>query len=95
MPEVLCRASVTVTQNMSLGATNWPGSPIVSTVVNPSSESTAKSFNGGPGGNTNFCQTFTVTATNFLLDRIAHLRQWRVDGATRAIWCRRFIEWEI
>src|SRR5881394_1363402 len=66
-----CIAGVTVIQNSSPGATSWPGSPLVSTVSNPSIEATvAESFNGG-GGNTNLSQTFTITTTNYTLQSIS------------------------
>jgi glucuronoarabinoxylan endo-1,4-beta-xylanase len=65
------RAGVTVTQNVSPGATSWPGSPLLSTVSNPASQATTgESFNGGTGGNTNISQTFTVTTTNYILQTI-------------------------
>jgi hypothetical protein len=63
------RGGVTVTENVAPGATSWPGSPIISTVVNPSSASVIESFNGG-GGNTNLSETFTVMAGNFTLQTI-------------------------
>lgn len=64
-------AGVTVTQNVSPGATSWPGSPILSTVSNPSSQATiGESFNGGIGGNTNLSETFTITTTNYTLQTI-------------------------
>ena len=56
-----CFAGVVVVQNVSPGATTWPGSPTISTFANPSSATTAESFNGG-GGNTNLSQTFTVSS---------------------------------
>ncbi len=63
-------AGVTVTQNVSPGATSWPGSPILSTMANPSASATVgESFNGG-GGNTNLSETFTITTTNYLLQTI-------------------------
>ena len=59
------RAGVTVTQNVSPGATSWPGSPILATVSNPASQATTgESFNGGTGGNTNISQTFTILAND-------------------------------
>jgi uncharacterized repeat protein (TIGR03803 family) len=58
-------AGVVVNQNVSPGATSWPGSPIVTTVANPSSASVVESFNGG-GGNTNLSQTFTVMSDSVL-----------------------------
>jgi hypothetical protein len=65
-----CFAGVVVTQNVSPGATSWPGSPVVTTLSNPSSASTPESFNGG-SGNTNISQTFTVTGGNFTLQTIS------------------------
>jgi len=57
-----CRAGVVVNQNVSPGATSWPGSPTISTMANPSATATViESFNDG-GGNTNLSQTFTVTS---------------------------------
>src|SRR6185503_19343938 len=47
-----CLAGGVVVQNVSPGATTWPGTPAVSTFANPSSATVAESFNGG-GGNTN------------------------------------------
>ncbi len=56
-----CAAGVVVVQNVSPGATTWPGTPIISTFASPSSATTGESFNGG-GGNTNLSQTFTVSS---------------------------------
>ncbi len=67
----LCEAGVTVTENVSPGATSWPGSPLISTVTNPAGQtSVAESFNGG-GGNTNLSQTFTVAGTNVTLQTLS------------------------
>jgi uncharacterized repeat protein (TIGR03803 family) len=64
-------AGVVVTQNVSSGATNWPGSPIIQTVTNPASQtSVSESFNGG-GGCTNYAETFTITTTNYTLQTIS------------------------
>lgn len=61
----VARAGVTVTQNVSPGATGWPGSPVISTLSNPSGTATVgESFNSS---NTNLAQTFTVTTTNYVL----------------------------
>jgi glucuronoarabinoxylan endo-1,4-beta-xylanase len=60
---------VNVVQNVSPGATSWPGSPIISTVADPASDTVAEGFNGG-GGNTNLSETFTVTTTNYVLQTI-------------------------
>jgi hypothetical protein len=64
-----CSAAVIVTENVSPGATSWPGSPILNTVANPSTASVGEGFNGG-GGNTNLGQTFTITTSNYLLQTI-------------------------
>lgn len=64
-------AGVTVKQNVSPGATSWPGAPIITTLANPSGASVVESFNGGTGGNTNLSQTFTITATNYTLQSIS------------------------
>ena len=57
-------AGVTVTQNVGLGATSWPATPIVSTVGNPSAQATVgENFTGG-GGATSYGQTFTVPPGN-------------------------------
>ena len=64
-------AGVTVTQNVSPGATNWPGSPILQTVVNPSSQATVGESFTGVGGCTNYCETFTITATDYTLQTIS------------------------
>ncbi len=61
------RAGVTVLQNVSPGATNWPGSPLISTPANPSTATTGESFNSS---NTNISQTFTITTTNYTLQTI-------------------------
>ena len=64
----LAFAGVTVTQNVSPGATAWPGAPIVSTVTNPSAQLTVgESF----GGATSYTETFTISAANaYTLQRI-------------------------
>jgi glucuronoarabinoxylan endo-1,4-beta-xylanase len=64
------RAGVVVTQNISPGATSWPGSPIVSTMANPAGSATVGENFAGGGGNTNISQTFTITTTNYLLQTI-------------------------
>jgi glucuronoarabinoxylan endo-1,4-beta-xylanase len=54
-------AGVVVTENVSPGATSWPGSPIISTVTNPAVQAvTPESFNS-IGGCTNYAETFTMT----------------------------------
>jgi glucuronoarabinoxylan endo-1,4-beta-xylanase len=60
-------AGVYVSQNLSPGATVWPGTPLISTMANPAGQATvAESFNGG-GGNTNLSQTFTIAGTDYTL----------------------------
>ena len=55
-------AGVTVTQNAGPGATNWPGSPILSTAANPASAFTiAEGF--GATATDNYAQTFTIAGT--------------------------------
>ncbi len=71
MSAAACFGGVIVTQNVSPGATSWPGTPMVSTLSNPSSASVGESFNGGTGGNTNLSQTFTVAGGNFTLQTIS------------------------
>jgi glucuronoarabinoxylan endo-1,4-beta-xylanase len=64
-------AGVMVTQNVSPGATTWPGSPIITSVTNPASQtSVGESFNA-VGGCTNYCQTFTITTTNYTLQTVS------------------------
>ncbi len=64
-------AGVTVAQNVSVGATAWPGSPIISTVSDPSSQATVSEEFGGPStANTNLSETFTIITTNFTLQTI-------------------------
>jgi len=65
-----CFAGVIVNENVSPGATSWPGSPMAISVTNPASSSVIESFNGG-GGCTNYTETFTVTTTNWVLDKIS------------------------
>jgi hypothetical protein len=68
---VLSNAGVIVTQNVAPGATSWSGSPIIQTVTNPASQtSVGESFNA-VGGCTNYCQTFTITTTNYTLQTIS------------------------
>jgi uncharacterized repeat protein (TIGR03803 family) len=68
---VTCSAGVVVSQNVSPGATSWPGSPIITSVTNPASQtSVGESFNG-VGGCTNYCETFTITTTNYTLQTIS------------------------
>jgi glucuronoarabinoxylan endo-1,4-beta-xylanase len=71
LPAWHCGAGVTVIENVSPGATNWPGSPLLSTLSNPASQATVgESFNGGTG-NTNLSQTFTISGTtNYTLQTI-------------------------
>jgi O-glycosyl hydrolase len=51
-------AGVTVTQNVGPGATNWPATPIVSTLSNPSAQATVGESFGG--GSNSYGQTFTI-----------------------------------
>ncbi|MGC3957757.1 MAG: hypothetical protein QM813_07350 [Verrucomicrobiota bacterium] len=62
-------AGLTVTQNVSAGATNWPGTPLTTTVTNPAVQATVGELFTSGGGNTNHSQTFSVP-TNCLLMRI-------------------------
>ena len=63
-------AGVVVLQNVSPGATSWPGTPIISTMVNPSSANVLQTFTNGTAGNTNIAQTFTLPTTNYVLQSI-------------------------
>ena len=64
-------AGVTVAQNVSVGATTWPGSPLISTVSDPLSQATVSEEFGGPStANTNLSETFTITTTNYTLQTI-------------------------
>jgi uncharacterized repeat protein (TIGR03803 family) len=65
-----CPAGVIVKQNVSPGATNWPGLPTISTLANPATASVSESFNGA-GGNTNLSQTFKVVSGDFTLQAIS------------------------
>ena len=66
-----CFAGVVVSENVSPGATGWPGSPIVQTVTNPAGQvAVGESFNA-VGGCTNYCQTFTIGTTNYTLQTIS------------------------
>src|SRR5262245_2358319 len=62
-------AGVTVVQNVAPGATNWPAAPIITTMANPSSAPSSVTFTNG-AGITRMGQTFTINATNYLLDKI-------------------------
>src|SRR5215470_4329930 len=64
------KAGVAVTQNVAPGATVWPGSPIISTMLNPSSATAAQTFTNSGSGFTTIGQTFTITSTNYLLQSI-------------------------
>ena len=60
------RAGVVVSENVSPGATSWPGTPIITTVANPAGQtSVGESFNA-VGGCTNYCETFTMAASGTL-----------------------------
>jgi glucuronoarabinoxylan endo-1,4-beta-xylanase len=63
-------AGVTVVQNVAPGATSWPGSPIISTMANPSSATAAQTFTNSGNGFTTMGQTFTITSTNYILQSI-------------------------
>ncbi len=73
-------AGVVVVQNVSPGATAWPGSPILNTMANPSSATVTQCFTNGMTtnglgqairGNTNLAQTFTITGMNYTLQQIS------------------------
>src|SRR6185295_14881238 len=65
------QAGVSVTQNVSPGATSWPNAPILVTLTNPAVQGTVgESFNSA-GGCTNYGQTFTITTTNYTLQTIS------------------------
>src|SRR5690349_22279127 len=65
------KAGVTVTQNVSPGATSWPPAPIFVTLTNPAVQGTVgESFNA-VGAPTNYGQTFTITTTNYTLQTIS------------------------
>jgi len=67
----LGQAGVVVTENAFPGATGWLGSPIIQTVTNPASQvAVGESFNA-VGGCTNYCQTFTITLTNYTLQTVS------------------------
>lgn len=56
-------AGVTVVQNVSPGATSWPGTPLLSTVPNPSAQLVVgESFGGAT--TTSYTQTFTIVGPN-------------------------------
>jgi len=65
-----CFAGVVVNTNIAPGATSWPGTPLLSTVANPSTATVVESFNGGTG-NTNLSQTFTFGASDYTLQSIS------------------------
>ena len=62
-------ADVTVTGNVTPGATSWAGTPIAASVTNPSGQtSVAEGFGAGA---TSYAETFTVPITSsYLLDRV-------------------------
>jgi O-glycosyl hydrolase len=64
------RGGVTVVQGSGPGATSWPGTPLLSTMANPSSATVAQCYTNGPGS-TNLSQTFTITTTNYTLQGIS------------------------
>jgi glucuronoarabinoxylan endo-1,4-beta-xylanase len=62
------QAGVTVVENVSPGAKSWPGSPLITTLSNPTNQATVpESFNSA---NTSIGQTFKVTTTNYTLQTI-------------------------
>jgi hypothetical protein len=64
-------AGVTVVENVLPGAMSWSGSPILQTVTNPAIQTAVgESFNA-VGGCTNYCETFTITGTNYSLQAIS------------------------
>jgi glucuronoarabinoxylan endo-1,4-beta-xylanase len=63
-------AGVTVIQNVAPGATSWPGSPFIRTMLNPSSATVGQTFTNSGSGFTTIGQTFTVTSTNYILQSI-------------------------
>jgi len=63
-------AGIVVNQNVSPGATSWPGSPLIQSVTNPAVQtSVAESFNANWA--TNYCETITITTTNYTLQTIS------------------------
>jgi hypothetical protein len=64
------QAVVVVVQDVSPGATNWPGTPVLTTLANPSTATVAQNFTSG-GWNTNLSQTFRITGTNYILEKIS------------------------
>jgi len=70
---------VTVTQNVGPGATSWPGTPLLSTVANPSAQLiVGESF----GGATSYTQTFTVPGPNNYSLQTIHLYVGGGSGTT-------------
>ncbi len=57
-----CHAGVVVTQNVSPGATSWPGSPLINTVTNPANQTAVSESFNSTGGCTNYAETFTIAA---------------------------------
>ncbi len=54
-----------VTENVSPGATSWPGTPVISTVSNPAGQvAVVESFNSN--GATNYSETFTIASSGTL-----------------------------
>jgi glucuronoarabinoxylan endo-1,4-beta-xylanase len=77
LPVLICsgtavslRAGVTVVQNVGPGATSWSGSPIIRTMLNPSSATVAQTFTNSGSGFTTVGQTFTITSTSYNLQSI-------------------------
>jgi glucuronoarabinoxylan endo-1,4-beta-xylanase len=59
-----------VVQNVGPGATSWPGSPIIRTMLNPSSATVPQTFTNSGSGFTTIGQAFTITSTNYFLQSI-------------------------
>ena len=64
-------AGVVVTQNISPGATSWPGSSIIQSVTNPAVQTSVGESFTAVGGCTNYCETFTITAASYTLQSIS------------------------
>jgi hypothetical protein len=62
-------ADVTVTGNVTPGATSWAGTPIAASVTNPSGQTSVAEGFSSPA--TSYAETFTVpVASSYLLDRV-------------------------
>ena len=61
--QVVAFGGITVQQNLGVGATSWPGTPLVSTTSTPASQATVgESFSGAT--TTSLGQTFTLAPGN-------------------------------